>query len=101
MLHRPVEVTPRKRPFGYYHCEGPLVTDTVEKLRFTTAENFIGIFRMPGARTTDQLCASEVHQAGFSSDFYYPLVPRVQNDAYIANEIATDFKTEFFNSIGQ
>ena len=54
---------------------------------------------MPGARTTDQLCASEVHQAGFSSDFYYPLVPRVQNDAYIANEIATDFKTEFFNSI--
>ena len=56
---------------------------------------------MPGARITDQLCASEVHQAGFSYDFYYPLVPRVQNDAYIANEIATDFKTEFFNSVGR
>ena len=33
---------------------------------------------MPGARITDQLCASEVHQAGFSSDFYYPLIPRVK-----------------------
>ena len=54
---------------------------------------------MPDARTTDQLRASEVHQAGFSSDFYYPLVPRVQNDAQIANEIAIDLKTEFFNSI--
>ncbi len=28
---------------------------------------------MPFARITDQLCASEVHQAGFSSVFYYPL----------------------------
>jgi len=58
-----------------------LWVDTVEKLCFTTARKFIGIFRLPGARITDQLCASEVHQAGFSSDFYYPLVHREQNDA--------------------
>ncbi len=61
--------------------ERPLVVYSVEKLRITMIRKFKGIFRMPGARITDQLCASEVHQAGFSSDFYYPLVPRVQNDA--------------------
>ena len=54
---------------------------SVEKLRITMIRKFKGIFRMPGARITDQLCASEAHQAGFSSDFYYPLVPRVQDDA--------------------
>ncbi len=46
------------------------MTYSVEKLCFTTARKFIGNFRLPGARITDQLCASEVHQAGFSTDFY-------------------------------
>ena len=62
---------------------------------------FIGIFQLPGAQTTDQLCRSELHQAGFSCDFCYPLVPTVLNAAQIANKIATLLKTEFFNRIGQ
>ena len=62
---------------------------------------FIGIFRLPGALTTDQLCCSELRQAGFSYDFCYPLVPTVRNAAQIANKITPLFKTEFFNSIGQ
>ena len=57
-----------EKPF----CEGLESADTVEKLRITMIRKFIGIFRLPGARITDQLCASEVRQAGFSSDFYYP-----------------------------
>ncbi len=54
---------------------------------------------MPGARITDQLCASEAHQAGFSYDFCYPLVHTVRNAVQIANKIAAHFKTEFFNRI--
>ncbi len=54
---------------------------------------------MPGAQVSDQLCASESRQAEFSCDFYYPLVSTVRIAAQIANEIATLFKTEFFNSI--
>ena len=54
---------------------------------------------MPGALTTDQLCCSELRQAGFSYDFCYPLVSTVRNAAQIANKIAALFKTEFFNSI--
>jgi len=60
---------------------------------------FIGIFRLPSALTTDQLCRSELRQAGFSCDFCYPLVPTVRNAAQIANKIAALFKTEFFNRI--
>ncbi len=71
----------------------------VEKLCFSAARKFIGIFRLPGARITDQLCGSEWRQAGFSCDFYYPLVSTVRNAAQIANEIAALFKTEFFNTI--
>ncbi|VUX56279.1 protein of unknown function [uncultured Woeseiaceae bacterium] len=78
-----------------------LLAEAVEKLRFTTARKFKGIFRLPGARITDQLCASEVHQAGFSWDLYYPLITSVQNYAQIASEIVAHFKTEFFNSIGR
>ena len=78
----------------------PLMTDTVEKLRITMTIKFLGIFRLPGARTTDQLRPSELRQAGFSYDFCYPLVPTVRNAAQIANKIATLLKTEFFNSIG-
>ena len=61
---------------------------------------FIGIFRLPGAQITDQLCRSELRQAEFSYDFCYPLVPTVRNAAQIANKIAALFKTEFFNRIG-
>ena len=75
--------------------------DTVEKLRITMTTKFIGIFRLPSAQSTDQLCRSELHQAGFTYDFCYPLVPTVRNAAQIANKIAALFKTEFFNSIGQ
>ena len=60
---------------------------------------FIRIFRLPGAQVTDQLCRSELRQAGFSYDFCYPLVPTVRNAAQIANKIAALFKTEFFNRI--
>ena len=73
--------------------------NSVEKLCFTTARKFLGIFRLPGARITDQFCGSEVRQAGFSWDFYYPLITSVQNDAQIANEIVALFKSEFFNTI--
>jgi hypothetical protein len=78
-----------------------LWVDTVEKLRITMTRKFIGIFRLPGALTTDQLYRSELRQAGFSCDFCYPLVPTVRNAAQIANKIAAFFKTEFFNRIGQ
>ena len=73
--------------------------NTVEKLCYTTARKFLGIFRLPGARITDQFCGSEVRQAGFSWDFYYPLITSVQKYAQIANEIVALFKSEFFNSI--
>jgi hypothetical protein len=56
----------------YRSLRWPLVAYSVEKLCFTKARKFKGVFRLPGARITDQLCASEVHQAGFSSNFYYP-----------------------------
>jgi hypothetical protein len=62
---------------------------------------FKGIFQSPGARITDRLCRSESRQAGFSCDFYYPLVYTVRNDAQIANKILGVFKTEFFNRIGR
>jgi len=62
---------------------------------------FKGIFRLPSARISDQLCRSELRQAGFSCDFCYPLVHTVRNAAQIANEIIVNFKTEFFNRIGQ
>ena len=71
----------------------------VEKLCFSAARKFKGIFQLPGAQVSDQLCASESRQAEFSCDFYYPLVSTVRIAAQIANEIATLFKTEFFNSI--
>ena len=58
-----------------------------------------GIFQSPGARITDQLCRSELRQAGFSYDFCYPLVHTVRDAAQIANKIATLFKAEFFNRI--
>jgi hypothetical protein len=73
--------------------------NTVEKLCFTTARKFLGIYRLPGARITDRLCRSEVRQAGLSCDFCYPLVTTVRNAAQIANEIVALFKPEFFNSI--
>jgi len=78
---------------------GRFTPNSVEKLCFTTARKFLGIFRLPGARITDQFCGSEVRQAGFSWDFYYPLITSVQNDAQIANEIVALFKSEFFNTI--
>ena len=56
---------------------------------------------MPGAQVSDQLCGSESRQAEFSCDFYYPLVSTVPIAAQIANEIATLFKSVFFNRIGQ
>ncbi len=74
---------------------------SVEKLRFTMIRKFKGIFQSPGARITDQLCGSELRQAGFSCDFCYPLVPTVRNAAQIANDFAAHFKTEFFNTIGR
>ena len=80
--------------------ECPLVAYSVEKLRITMIRKFKGIFHSPGARITDQLCRSELHQARFSYDFCYPLVHTVRNTVQIANKIATDFKTEFFNRIG-
>jgi len=61
---------------------------------------FKGIFQSPGAQVIDQLCRSELRQAGFSGDFCYPLVTTVRNAAYNANEITAHFKTEFFNRIG-
>jgi hypothetical protein len=73
--------------------------NSVEKLCYTTARKFLGIFRLRGARITDQFCGSEVRQAGFSWDFYYPLITSVQKYAQIANEIVALFKSEFFNSI--
>ena len=54
---------------------------------------------MPGARFTDQVCRYESRQAGFSWDFYHPLVHTVRNAAPIANKIIVNFKTEFFNRI--
>ncbi len=78
-----------------------LLADSVEKLRITMIRKFIGIFRLPGALTTDQLCRSELRQARFSCDFCYPLVPTVRNVAQIANKIVALFKTEFFNRIGR
>ena len=81
--------------------ECPLLVYSVEKLCFSAARKIIGIFRLPGARITDQLCGSESRQAEFSWDFYYPLVSTVRNAAQIANKIAAVFKTEFFNRIGQ
>ncbi len=74
---------------------------SVEKLRFSAARKFTRIFRLPGARVTDQSCRSESRQAGFSCDFCYPLVPTVLNVAKIANKIAAILKTEFFNRIGR
>jgi len=76
------------------------VTDSVEKLRITMTRKFIGICRLPGAQITDQLCRSELRQAGFSYGFCYPLVHTVRNAAQIANKIIVNFKTEFFNRIG-
>ena len=84
--------------FGYHRCL--LWVDTVEKLRITMTRKFIGIFRLPGAQISDQLCRSELRQAEFSYDFCYPLVPTVRNAAQIANKIVALFKTEFFNRIG-
>jgi len=75
------------------------VTYSVEKLRITMIRKFKGIFQSPGARITDQLCRSELRQAGFSYDFCYPLVPTVRNAAQIANKIAAHINTEFFNRI--
>ena len=60
---------------------------------------FKGIFESPGGRITNQLCRSELRQAGFSCDFCYPLVHTLRNAAQIANKIAAHFKTEFFNRI--
>jgi len=51
---------------------------------------------LPGAQVSDQLCGFESRQAEFSFDFYYPLVSTVRIAAQIANEIATLFKSEFF-----
>jgi hypothetical protein len=45
---------------------------SVEKLRITTTGKSNGISRSPGARITDQLCRSELRQAGFSCHFCYP-----------------------------
>jgi len=81
--------------------ERQLSADTVEKLRITMTRKLIGIFCPPGARIAGQLCGSESHQAGFSCDFYYPLVYTVRNVAQIANKIVALFKTEFFNRIGR
>jgi hypothetical protein len=72
---------------------------SVEKLRITTTGKSNGISRSPGARITDQLCRSELRQAGFSCDFCHPLVHTVRNAAQIANKISVNFKTEFFNRI--
>ena len=72
---------------------------SVEKLRFSAARKFTRIFRLPGARVTDQLCRSESRQAGFSCDFCYPLVTTVRKTAQIANEIAALIKSEFFKRI--
>ncbi len=80
--------------------ECPDLAYSVEKLCFSAATKFTGIFRPPGARITDQLCRSELRQVGFSCDLCYPLVPTVLNAAQIANEFAAHFKSEFFNSIG-
>jgi len=60
---------------------------------------FIGTICLPGAPIADQLCGSVSRQAGFSCDFYYPLVYTVHNVAHIANKIAALFKLEFFNRI--
>ena len=90
-----------KQPFVTLTPGRLLTVDTVEKLRITMTRKFIGIFRLPGAQITDQLCRSELRQAEFSYDFCYPLVPTVRNAAQIANKIAALFKTEFFNRIGQ
>ena len=79
----------------------PIVVYSVEKLRITIIRKFKRIFQSPGAQVKDQLCRSELRQAGFSCDFYYPLVTTVRNDAQIANEIAALCKTEFFNRIGR
>jgi len=81
--------------------ERPLLADTVEKLCITMTRKFIGIFRLPGAQITDQLCRSKLRQAEFSYDFCYPLVHTVRNTVQIANKIAAHFKTEFFNRIGR
>ena len=56
---------------------------------------------MPGARITDQLCRSEMRQAGFSFGSHYVLVSTVCNGAQDTNKITALFKTEFFNRIGQ
>ncbi len=77
----------------------PLLAYSVEKLRITMIRKFKGISQSPGARITDQLCRSELRQAGFSCDFCYPLVHTVRNAAQIANKITAHFKTEFFNRI--
>ena len=60
-----------------------------------------GIFQVPGTRITDQLCRSEMRQAGFSGGPYYLLVSTLRIAAQIENKIAALFKTEFFNRIGQ
>ena len=64
-------------------------------------QNFDGVFLLPGAQVTDQLCRSELRQARFSWDFCCPLVTTVLNVTQIANEIVALFKTEFFSRIGQ
>ena len=84
-----------------HRIEGQLTAYFVEKLRFSAIRNFTRIFRLPGARVTDQSCRFELRQAGFSFDFCYPLVHTVRNVAQIANKIAAILKTEFFNRIGQ
>jgi len=56
-------------------------TYSVEKLRFTMIRKFKGIFQSHGARITNQLCRSELRQAGFSCDFCYPLVHTLRKAA--------------------
>ena len=56
----------------------PLMAYSVEKLRFTMTGKLVRIFRSPGALTTDQLCCSELRQAGFSYDFCYLSLPFIR-----------------------
>ena len=49
-------------PSTSYQAKGRFWVDTVEKLRITMTRKFIGIFRLPGALTTDQLCCSELRR---------------------------------------
>ena len=75
------------------------MTYSVEKLYFLLIRQSEGIFEVPGARITDQLCRCEMRQTGFSCGPYYLLISTLRNAAQIANKIAAIFKTEFFNRI--